>query len=347
MTEVSWIKLKVGMFDDSKIKYIEALPERDTIITIWVKLLTLAGKYNEQGYIMLSENLPYNEEMLANEFNRPLNSIRLALQTFETLGMTEAVQGVIKISNWEKHQNIEGLDKIREQNRLRKQRQRYKEVGLEMPKPEDERICAYCGANATTLDHIIPKSKGGSDSAENVVDCCKSCNSSKKDKYLYEFINDSKKMYKKLNIDLILSNPKLKKYVTRDVTGQVTQSHATEEELEIEEEREEERDKTPSLPYKNIIEHLNNKADKKYKYTTGKTQTLIKARFNEGFNEDDFINVIDNMVEEWKGDNKMDRYLRPETLFGTKFESYLNQTTTITNKSDGDSFFNQLINGED
>lgn len=89
MGEVSWIKLKVGMFDDSKIKYIEALPERDTIITIWVKLLTLSGKYNEQGYIMLSENLPYNEEMLANEFNRPINSIRLAIQTFETLGMIE------------------------------------------------------------------------------------------------------------------------------------------------------------------------------------------------------------------------------------------------------------------
>ena len=126
MAEVSWIKLKVGMFDDSKIKYIEALPERDTIITLWVKLLTLAGKYNEQGYIMLSESLPYNEEMLANEFNRPINSIRLALQTFEKLSMIEEVNGVFKVSNWEKHQNIEGLEKIREQNRLRKQKQRKK-----------------------------------------------------------------------------------------------------------------------------------------------------------------------------------------------------------------------------
>ena len=204
MAEVSWIKLKVGMFDDSKIKYIEALPERDTIITIWVKLLTLAGKYNEQGYIMLSENLPYNEEMLANEFNRPLNSIRLALQTFETLGMTEIVQGVIKISNWEKHQNIEGLDKIREQNRLRKQKQRERQKLL-------------------PNNHV--KSRDG---------------------------------------------------------------HATELELEEELEREEDKEKTPSFPYKNIIEHLNNEADKKYKHTTGKTQTLIKARFNEGFNEDDF-----------------------------------------------------------
>lgn len=130
MGEVSWIKLKVGMFDDSKIKYIEALPERDTIITIWVKLLTLSGKYNEQGYIMLSENLPYNEEMLANEFSRPINSIRLAIQTFETLGMIEKVNGVIKVTNWEKHQNVEGLEKIRAQNRFRKQKQREKEKKL-------------------------------------------------------------------------------------------------------------------------------------------------------------------------------------------------------------------------
>ena len=260
MTEVSWIKLKVGMFDDSKIKYIEALPERDTIITIWVKLLTLAGKYNEQGYIMLSENLPYNEEMLANEFNRPLNSIRLALQTFETLGMTEIVQGVIKISNWEKHQNIEGLEKIRKQTRERVRKHR------------------------------------------------------------------EQKQLEASNVNVTLRN-------------------ATEEELEEEKNREE--DKAPSLPYKNIINHLNEQANKKYKHTTNKTQGLIKARFNEGFNEDDFISVINNMVNEWKHDSKMNKYLRPETLFGTKFESYLNQTTTITNKSDGDSFFNQLINGED
>ncbi|HGO3682254.1 TPA: phage replisome organizer N-terminal domain-containing protein [Staphylococcus aureus] len=130
MGEVSWIKLKVGMFDDSKIKYIEALPERDTIITIWVKLLTLSGKYNEQGYIMLSENLPYNEEMLANEFNRPINSIRLAIQTFETLGMIEKVNGVIKVTNWEKHQSLDSKAKHKEKNKLRQQRYRERQKKL-------------------------------------------------------------------------------------------------------------------------------------------------------------------------------------------------------------------------
>ena len=124
MSEVSWIKLKVGMFDDSKIKYIEALPERDTIITVWVKLLTLAGKYNEQGFIMLSENLPFNNEMLANEFNRPLNSIRLAMRTFEELGMVEEVKGAYKVKNWEKHQSLDSKSKHNEKNRLRQQRYR-------------------------------------------------------------------------------------------------------------------------------------------------------------------------------------------------------------------------------
>ncbi|HEC2158307.1 TPA: phage replisome organizer N-terminal domain-containing protein [Staphylococcus delphini] len=124
MAEVSWIKLKVGMFDDSKIKYIEALPERDTIITVWVKLLTLAGKYNEHGYIMLSENLPYNDEMLANEFNRPLNSIRLALQTFIKLGMIEDSEGTYKVKNWEKHQSLDSKSRHNEKNRLRQQRYR-------------------------------------------------------------------------------------------------------------------------------------------------------------------------------------------------------------------------------
>lgn len=75
---------------------------------------------------------------------------------------------------------------------------------------------------------------------------------------------------------------------------------------------------------KEIIDYLNLKANTNYKYTTSKTQTLIKARYNEGFIIDDFKRVIDNKVSEWKN-TEMEKYLRPETLFGTKFESYLNQ----------------------
>lgn len=94
-----------------------------------------------------------------------------------------------------------------------------------------------------------------------------------------------------------------------------------------------------SIPYKTIIEYLNDKADRKYKHSTGKTKTLIKARWNEGFALDDFKTVIDKKVSSWSS-NDMSKYLRPETLFGTKFESYLNEKGGgPANDSEYDDYF--------
>ena len=83
--------------------------------------------------------------------------------------------------------------------------------------------------------------------------------------------------------------------------------------------------KAEQIPYEEIIDYLNLKIDAHYKSTTQKTKDSIKARFNEGFTLEDFKKVIDKMTMEWKDNNKMKVYLRPETLFGTKFESYLNR----------------------
>ncbi|MDY8106085.1 conserved phage C-terminal domain-containing protein [Pediococcus pentosaceus] len=93
-----------------------------------------------------------------------------------------------------------------------------------------------------------------------------------------------------------------------------------------------------SKKIKEIIRYLNEKAGTKYRASGSKTQRLIKARFNDGFNDEDFKKVIDIKVAEWSGTD-MAKYLRPETLFGTKFESYLNQEVkkNKTNKG-GDSY---------
>ena len=80
-----------------------------------------------------------------------------------------------------------------------------------------------------------------------------------------------------------------------------------------------------AYPYKDVIDYLN-KTGKHYKSTTKKNQTVIRARTDEGFTLDDFKQVINNKVVEWKGTD-MEKYLRPETLFGSKFEGYLNQET--------------------
>ena len=85
------------------------------------------------------------------------------------------------------------------------------------------------------------------------------------------------------------------------------------------------------LPYKEVIDYLNEKTGSKYRSSGTKTKKSIKARFNEGFSLDDFRTVIDVKSKQWLTDQKMKQYLRPETLFGTKFESYLNENQ-VTSK---------------
>ncbi|MES5957537.1 conserved phage C-terminal domain-containing protein [Bacillus fungorum] len=86
-----------------------------------------------------------------------------------------------------------------------------------------------------------------------------------------------------------------------------------------------EEDNQPSIPYEDIVSYLNEKAGKSFKHKTAKTRSLIKARFKDGFTIDDFKRVIDIKTAQWLKDSNMNPYLRPETLFGTKFEGYLNE----------------------
>ena len=117
MADVKWIKIVTDIFDDEKILLIESLPERDSIIVIWFKLLCMAGKQNNGGVFLLNDRIAYTDEMLATIFRRPINTVRLALQTFEQFGMVEIINNTITIPNWEKHQSLELMEKNREKNR--------------------------------------------------------------------------------------------------------------------------------------------------------------------------------------------------------------------------------------
>jgi predicted phage replisome organizer len=126
MNEVKWIKIAVDIFDNRKIKQIEKLPEGDAIIVIWLQLLCLAGSINENGFIVMTKDIAYTDELLANAFNRSLTVIRLALDIFVKFGMIELIDDVICISNWEKYQNADKLLAIREYNKIAKQKEREK-----------------------------------------------------------------------------------------------------------------------------------------------------------------------------------------------------------------------------
>lgn len=133
MADIKWIKLKVGMFNDDRIKVIQAMPEGDALIVIWIRMLILAGISNAEGYLMISENLPHTEDMLATIFNKPLSVVRLALKTFETFGMVEACNEGIFITDFAAEQG-EKMQDIREYNRIKKaeSRERAKQKRLEM-----------------------------------------------------------------------------------------------------------------------------------------------------------------------------------------------------------------------
>lgn len=119
MPSVKWIKLTTSMFDDERIKLIQSMPEGDALLVVWVRLLVLAGKVNDGGFIYLSEGIPYTDEMLATIFQKPLNTTRLALSVFARFGMIEMTSRGIFLPSWQEHQNVEGLEKIQEQTRKR------------------------------------------------------------------------------------------------------------------------------------------------------------------------------------------------------------------------------------
>ncbi|MGX7077447.1 conserved phage C-terminal domain-containing protein [Globicatella sanguinis] len=119
---------------------------------------------------------------------------------------------------------------------------------------------------------------------------------------------------------------------SNNVTEELPERY-TEKEIEIDKELEIDKDtlssKHDSIPYREIVEYLNEKTGSKFKHTTQTTRASIKTRFKEGYSLDDFKRVIDIKTSQWLYDNKMKPYLRPQTLFGTKFEAYLNERANI------------------
>lgn len=120
--EVKWIKITTDMFDNRKIRHLRRLPDGNSIVLIWVMLLTMAGRCNAGGMVFLTETIPYTPKMLADELDFEESTVTLALQALESLGMI--IRDPLSITNWEEYQNTEKMDRIREQGRLRKQKQR-------------------------------------------------------------------------------------------------------------------------------------------------------------------------------------------------------------------------------
>lgn len=118
MADVKWIKITTDIFDDEKILLIESLPDAYAIITVWFKLLCLAGKMNNSGVFMMNNRVAYTDKMLATIFRMKESTVQLALQTFVQFGMVEIIDGVITIPNWNKHQSLDAYEKKKQRDRI-------------------------------------------------------------------------------------------------------------------------------------------------------------------------------------------------------------------------------------
>lgn len=127
MADIKWIKLDTDLFNNRKIKQIKKLPEGKSMLLIWINLLCLAGSINDNGLVYFTKDIPYTEETLATEFEEDIVIVRNALNTFQRFGMLEIVENFLLVTNWDKYQNVQSLEKIRIQTRERVAKHREKQ----------------------------------------------------------------------------------------------------------------------------------------------------------------------------------------------------------------------------
>ena len=260
---VDWIKIDTRIFDNRKIKYFLDTEDGYAIFCVWIHLLVLAANVNDGGRIYLTKTKLYTPEGLAVAFNMDDDIVRDALEVFQDMEMIDENYTIL---NWDKYQNVEGMERIREQTNERVRRHRENKLRKELEEAErkmaeDETLCNVTETLPETL-----------------------CNATDKNR------KDKKRKEENIN----------------NIAEQARQ----------------------------IVSHLNEVAGTAYKSNSKTTLRHISARLAEGYLLEEFYAVIDKKWREWGGSD-MEKYMRPETLFGTKFEGYLNEPETQKRKKGG------------
>lgn len=155
MADVKWIKITTDIFEDEKILLIESLPDAYAIIVVWFKLLCLAGKQNNSGVFMMSNQIAYTDKMLATIFRMKETTVQLALKTFQEFGMVEVVESVITIPNWSKHQSLDQLENRKEY--MREYMANYREKQKQIACKTNSKVNSK--ANVNFLEEDIDKNK--------------------------------------------------------------------------------------------------------------------------------------------------------------------------------------------
>lgn len=147
---MDWVKIMCNLLDHRKIKMIRKGPEGNTLVLLWLLMLTEAGKCNRGGYLMVSDSLPYTPQTLSMVTDIPLPTVQLGLVTFTGLDMIDQQDGAIFVKNWGKYQSEDKLEARREKERIRQQRHRQN---------EREKMCALPAPNQVSRDSHVAMSR--------------------------------------------------------------------------------------------------------------------------------------------------------------------------------------------
>ncbi|ORO94740.1 phage replisome organizer N-terminal domain-containing protein [Streptococcus mitis] len=183
MAEVKWIKIATDMFEDEKIQCIESMKDGDTVICIWVKILTLAGRLNNSGLLALNDHIAYDTKLLAKSFKKSEKIVKKSIKILKSLDLLEEINGILVVKKWEKNQNIDALAKIREQARNRVAKHRAKQKLLAEEKV-NEGECNVTVTHDVTL-HVTP-CNALEQEQEKEEELCSSSSSSISEKSIYE-----------------------------------------------------------------------------------------------------------------------------------------------------------------
>lgn len=171
------------MFEDSKIEFLRSIPEGDSIIVIWLQLLSIAGKSNADGYLMVTDGIPYSEQLLSNALRRNPVLLQFALETFIRLKMINVEDGPFHITKWEKHQSAIKMEEIKSKNAIKqaeyRKRQKEKQILLEKSNENvTKTVTSYVTNNVTNnvtngysnhIDIDIDKEKDIKDMVQTTV----------------------------------------------------------------------------------------------------------------------------------------------------------------------------------
>ena len=305
-----YLKLREDFFEREEIVILESMTDGFLYSNILMKLYLRSLK--DAGRLMFKGVIPYTPDVLATLTRHPVGIVEKAVEIYKQLGLVEILDNgamfMLDVENFVGTSSTEA-DRVRAYRARIEQERKAALVapqdGVQMYDKRTDEGEELPGNNSLVRMDGLAQSYEHEQAGENQENLEPQWIAELSTNEAYKCTPEIENIDKRIeirDIDIVPDDPE-----------QVPAK----------------KPRQPSPPYQVIIDYLNEKANKNYKATSKETRRLILARWKDGYTLEDFQRVIDGRVAKWYTDARMQEYLRPMTLFSSKFESYLNDAGPV------------------